>query len=165
MSSRELRDDEKRLAASVFKTSIPLDKVRILPYTAPNGAAFTPPGCGILYPICLGRTGFDNGITGYFARRPGDILIHELTHVWQGVHGSTCFSYAINSLYHQAKSFFGGGSRDGAYDFTPGQPWDSYNAEQQASIVETWFANGSSSTDALFPYITDTIWASVSPAP
>jgi hypothetical protein len=165
MRSRELRDDEKQLAAGVFKTSIPLNKVRILPYSAPDGAAFTPPGFGIRYPICMGKAGFADAINGYYSRRPGDTLIHELTHVWQGIYGSTCVSYAVNSLYHQAKAFLGGGSRHGAYSFTPGQPWYSYNAEQQASIVETWFANGSDSVDELYPYIVNNIWAPVALVP
>lgn len=40
-----------------------------------------------------------------------------------------------------------------AYNFTAGKPWKSYNPEQQAMIVEQWFAMGQSQNDPLFPYI------------
>jgi hypothetical protein len=41
----------------------------------------------------------------------------------------------------------------GSYDFKPGESWDSYDVEQQASMVERWFHNGEQKTDVLYPYI------------
>lgn len=40
-----------------------------------------------------------------------------------------------------------------AYSYTVGQPWKSYNAEQQASIIEDWFSQGQLKTGPLYPYI------------
>ncbi len=37
------------------------------------------------------------------------------------------------------------------------QDWGSYNVEQQASIVEDWFKNGSREDDPRFRYIRDNI--------
>jgi hypothetical protein len=77
------------------------------------------------------------------------LLVHETTHVWQGKNSTFALSYVFSSLLHQALD----GS--GAYAYTPGQPWGSYNAEQQASIVEDWFRTGMSTSGPLYPYITD----------
>jgi hypothetical protein len=156
---RELRGPEREVAKGVFKSTIPLDKVKIMPFLSPVGTALAPPGCGLIYPILMGKAGFQDAVNNHYHVRPGDILIHELTHVWQGIHGSTWFSYAVNSLYHQAREFLRKGSRRGAYIFKAGEPWNSYGAEQQASIVETWFASGSSAEDALYWYIVNHIWA------
>jgi hypothetical protein len=74
---------------------------------------------------------------------PGTVaetLVHEMAHVWQ---------------YHNARSRYGvwGSSLTGSYTFTPGKPWNDYDVEQQASIVEQWFHNGQKKTDPLYPYI------------
>ena len=53
--------------------------------------------------------------------------MHELTHVWQFHRGD---SVKPRSIYAQQ---VGAG-----YKFTRGQPWEEYNVEQQAHIVETW---------------------------
>jgi hypothetical protein len=58
-------------------------------------------------------------------------------------------TYVFSSLVSQA--LYGGGT----YSYTPGNPWSSYNAEQQASIVEDWFRGGMPASDPLYPYITD----------
>lgn len=77
-----------------------------------------------------------------------DLLIHEMTHVWQYWHG---FGVKVSSAWANT---FGAG-----YDFTPGDPWDDYNVEQQASIVEKWHSRGRSKTDELYPYISEVIWS------
>jgi hypothetical protein len=77
-----------------------------------------------------------------------DLLIHEMTHVWQYWHG---FGVKVSSIWANT---FGAG-----YDFTPGDPWDDYNAEQQATIVEKWHKRGRKKDDVLYPYITEVIWA------
>jgi hypothetical protein len=72
-----------------------------------------------------------------------DLLIHELTHVWQGEDSLFSSAYVFKSLWHQR-----GGN---AYDYgkdkpKPGefelQPWADYNPEQQAQLVEDWFHDG-----------------------
>ena len=55
-----------------------------------------------------------------------ELLVHEMTHVWQ---------------YHNARGRYGvwASSITGSYSFTPGDPWNDYDVEQQASIVEQWY--------------------------
>jgi len=84
-------------------------------------------------------------IPGY-PERARDVFVHELTHVWQFHRGD---SVKLRSMYAQ---HVGEG-----YKFTRGQPWEEYNVEQQASIVETWNkerkGRGEDEADDLFPYI------------
>lgn len=76
--------------------------------------------------------------------RARDVFVHELTHVWQFHRGD---SVKARSLYAQ---HIGAG-----YSFTRGDPWESYNVEQQAQIVETWNRDRTDrgENDELFPYI------------
>jgi hypothetical protein len=81
------------------------------------------------------------GIPGTLA----GLLVHELTHVWQ---------------YHNSHSRMGvwGSSVAGGYAFTPGDPWEDYNVEQQAEIVEKWFYGKKdladpNKADPLYPYV------------
>ena len=79
---------------------------------------------------------FVTGIPGTLS----DLLAHEMTHVWQ---------------YHNLRSRMGVwvSSVFGDYDFKPGGSWDSYDVEQQASIVERWHHDGEQKTHVLYPYI------------
>ncbi|HEY6982507.1 MAG TPA: hypothetical protein VH499_16260 [Reyranella sp.] len=47
-----------------------------------------------------------------------------------------------------ARSPFGAG-----YDYKLGKPWDDYNKEQQAHIVEDWYTNGRLKSDDRYPYV------------
>ena len=75
------------------------------------------------------------------------LLVHETTHVWQGKNSTLALTYVFSSVLNQG--LHGGG----AYSYTAGQPWRSYNAEQQASIVEDWFRAGQPTSGPLYPYI------------
>ena len=76
-----------------------------------------------------------------------DLLIHELTHVWQYHHG---FGVWVSSFMASAKEKI----KDGwGYGFEAGDSWDSYGVEQQASIVEKWHHGGMKKDDELYPYI------------
>lgn len=77
-----------------------------------------------------------------------ELLIHEMTHVWQYWNG---FGVKVSSLWANT---LGAG-----YDFTAGNPWDDYNTEQQATIVERWHSRGRKKDDELYPYITEVIWS------
>lgn len=76
-----------------------------------------------------------------------DLLVHEMTHVWQYAHG------------RQVKGSSVWASTISSYDFTAGDAWIDYNVEQQASIVEKWHHRGRRKDDELFPYIYGVIWA------
>ena len=82
-----------------------------------------------------------------------DLLIHELTHVWQYWNG---FGVKVSSIWANT---LGAG-----YDFEPGDPWDDYNVEQQATIVEKWHSRGAKKDDELYPYITEVIWSRGDPS-
>jgi hypothetical protein len=75
------------------------------------------------------------------------LLVHETTHVWQGKNSTMALTYVFSSVLNQGLH---GGA---AYSYVAGQPWRSYNAEQQASIVEDWFRAGQPKSGALYPYI------------
>lgn len=75
------------------------------------------------------------------------LLVHETTHVWQGKNSTLALTYVFSSVLNQ------GLHGNGAYSYTVGQPWKSYNAEQQAALVEDWFGSGQPKTGPLYPYI------------
>jgi len=77
------------------------------------------------------------------------LLVHETTHVWQGKNSTLALTYVFSSVINQG--LYGGS----AYSYTAGQPWRSYNAEQQASIVEDWFRSGQPKSGPLYTYIVD----------
>jgi outer membrane protein OmpA-like peptidoglycan-associated protein len=75
--------------------------------------------------------------------RARDILVHELTHVWQFNRG---MGVKLGSLI---------GAR-GHYEYEVGEPWVNYNVEQQASVVEHWNRDRKANSgvdDQFFPYI------------
>src|SRR5262249_48354137 len=147
---RPLTARESQQADKVFQGTVPFWKVRLSnglgfgqrPYTIPS-----PPG---FYVIHIGPQLFDNPL----AVRGGETtLIHELTHVWQRVNYFFPLNYVFASVWHQ-------GQPGDAYAYTPGQPWSSYNVEQQAMIVEDWWnptIGSGKEFDVRFPYIRDNI--------
>jgi hypothetical protein len=88
-----------------------------------------------------------------------DMLVHEMTHVWQGKNSVFALSATLGALAAQCRGMSTTGSfsgRSGAYAYTvssPLAPWGGFNPEQQAQIVEDWYHKGSSKTDDVFPYI------------
>jgi hypothetical protein len=73
------------------------------------------------------------------------LLLHEMTHIWQYFRGE---GVVLGKIHAETL---------GGYDFEVGAPWNDYNTEQQASIVETWHDRGGKETDELFPYIRDVV--------
>jgi hypothetical protein len=83
-------------------------------------------------------------------------LVHETTHVWQGKNSIFSMTYVINSAFNQCQGMMKS-SRSAAYGFKAGSPFHTYNAEQQAYLVETWYDSGSPTSGPLWPYIRDYI--------
>lgn len=84
------------------------------------------------------------------------LLVHEMTHVWQGYNAAFALSYVASSALNQCKGIIAAGSfsgRNSAYTSTLGKPWNNYNAEQQANIVEQWYLAGMPQSGTLWPYI------------
>lgn len=127
-------------------------------------------------------------------------FIHEMTHVWQGQHGTYPREYMLKSGVAQGKGVFDDAWDDGIQEVIkrvwqdgPGGAWDHYrsrayvfsmnqmgvnnfndfNVEQQASIIESWYApdaepnhlkeiipgGNMSTSDVRYPYITCNILA------
>ena len=136
MPRRPLTPGEEALAYRVFRDTLPYGRIFISPWRGWRGRAFVLP-TGVRrhpqYLLHLGPQGFADALRTHTLQAT---LIHELTHVWQGHHQSWPWSYVLNSMWHQAVR----GRR--AYVYTPGQPWETYAAEQQAQLVQDWFAAG-----------------------
>lgn len=142
---------EKDVARQVFKGTIPYDEVVVSDGLGKDGAPFTVPTSLPLSPY------FNVGI-GKYVIHAGDgylgmsllandrrTLIHELVHVWQGEHSSWSAAYVFFALKDRAlanseRELYG-------YDDKPFKPWDDYNPEQQAHIVEDWYGEGKDEFD------------------
>ncbi|MGI8786958.1 MAG: hypothetical protein ACR2HG_04255 [Pyrinomonadaceae bacterium] len=174
MTNRLLTRGEISWARMVFQSTLPYDQIYISDAIGAMNRAFTIPAPSAgqaaastiattlfgplatpfittaraaFYIINFGSSGYANA--GSLSNLP--TFIHELTHVWQSYHQTFPNGYIFNSLWHQAVS--GGG----AYSYNLGQSWNSYNVEQQASIVEHWFSSGMSSSNPRFTYIQNNI--------
>ena len=173
MRTRLLTGGEIALAKIVFQTTLPYNQITISDSIGLGNRAFTVPmfnqgqgaamaiGTLLLGPLAtpfvlmrpssylinFGASGFANAISSTNVAT----FIHELTHVWQAYQQAFTYGYIFNSIWHQAIS----GSN--AYSYTPGQNWNSYNVEQQASLVQDWFSSGMSSSNPRFTYIRNTI--------
>ncbi len=73
------------------------------------------------------------------------LLVHEMTHVWQYYRGE---NVVIGKIHAETI---------GSYDYEPGEAWNDYNTEQQATVVENWVDRGLKETDELFPYIQEIV--------
>lgn len=175
---RWMSDPEYKIVSDVFQDTIPY-KIRILITNAAgeDGRPFTIPTS--LIPTILGMSqgAFTLNVAEFLGSAAGgyigsiinlaylinagdeydslvttsqDTLVHETTHVWQGKNSTFALSYVFNSIYSQC-------TLANAYAYSPGQPWKSYNVEQQASIVEDWYTGGESTTSNLYPYITNNV--------
>jgi len=123
---RPLLSTEKELARSVFGTAIDYDAVRV-----------------VTTPFVNAPTTLGNYIRIGSAGMPDWVLIHELAHIWQFQNKG--MSYISDSLHHQTEAWVTSGfrSRSGAYRVTieSGKSIHDYTAEQQAVIIETFFAD------------------------
>lgn len=188
MASRQLTAAERAFAYQVFGASVRYDHV-LISDTAIDGQVITTHFNGT-FTIRWG-TGFRD-IMGDEGRRA--TFIHEMTHVWQGCNnGRWSGTYQAKSVYAQVREgvrdiIREGDYREGvrnwdrhrstAYKLDAahfGQPWSSFNVEQQGMIVETWYVDEAlrrrhtgdagpgvvgaamSPYDARFPYIRDVI--------
>lgn len=147
---------EEELARKVFRGTLPYDRVRLTNAYLPgsNGAVTISTNVVgrfanyfIFWDATIFEIGADACDDSYQAT-----FIHELAHVWQGHHGASPATYMLKSVIAQCHH----GVRDAmqkrawrawdvhrssAYDYEhkPCLPWQSYNVEQQASIVGDWF--------------------------
>ena len=156
MASRTLTMKETVAAFNIFQTSINYAKVRVKDDLGLGGSPWTsPPGFGSSnYILHVGETLYTDLAKNNNRKT---VFIHELTHVWQGQHGVP-LGYVLNSAFHQSvAAILSGGKVAKAYQYTPGLKWSQYNCEQQATIVDHWFREGSYSSHANYVYITTNV--------
>jgi hypothetical protein len=112
--------------ASVFRGSVALDRVRVVPGPAGlfdvNDRPFT-----------LGNTIYLKG------RTSPKLLVHECVHVWQYQHRGP--RYAYDALMAQRR--LGQGAYDWRAELARGKAWADFNAEAQAEYVADHWAEGS----------------------
>ena len=146
---RNLSFDEEQLATGVFEDSLPASK-RIFvadglgplpyldrPYTEELARMFVVNVGPDYYPDLTGHENYGFGAAA-------NLLIHELTHVWQYYHG---YSVMFRSLWANT------GGKKYLYTIEDSDAWDDFNVEQQAALVEDWFDGRSSRTDKRFVFI------------
>jgi hypothetical protein len=131
LHERRLTPDEVGLATGIFGGSLWYDRVRIVAGLVVNA------------PTTLGNY-IRVSIDEYAHGMANEVLIHELTHVWQFQTKGT--GYISNSLYHQLRATLATGSRSAAYDLDGAQILQAgsivrLSAEKQAMLVEYWFMN------------------------
>jgi hypothetical protein len=144
-SARRLSDTEWHIINGVFQNSLPAwDRILLTDALGYDDAPFTV-WSYLFYWIHVGPKIYpDASLTTAWDSTSNydDVLVHEMTHVWQYYHG---YTVVTSSVWART-----GGA---GYDYTVGQDWDDYNSEQQAQLVEEWHHKGESTTDPRFPYI------------
>jgi hypothetical protein len=164
IKQRQIATHEYAFANRVFNNQLPpASKIWLTNLSGIGDRAFTIPGFdnGNIY-LNIGDA-YDNPL-GPAKHYPmnAQLLIHELTHSWQIQHNTFIPGVVCQSVVNQARNEFGGS----VYKYgPPGQPWSKFNLEQQASIVDDWFAGtrpgssgiGMDTTDPYFMYIRDNI--------
>jgi hypothetical protein len=167
---RELTREELEAARDVFADSIDLEDVRIT--TEPTGSVIFAVQTWVREN--LGDAGPDADPRPFTTMTiintdPSEelnlpTLIHELTHVWQGVHDGPI--YLSEAVHAQT---LGGGYDYGHADPPEGRLWgeggasalnrasglDDFNREQQASIIEHYYVRKNLSEPHIKAYLTD----------
>jgi hypothetical protein len=154
---RNLSFDERDLAKGVFDDSLPAwERIFVTdglgplpgldrPYTEELARMFVVNVGPDYYPDLTGKVNYGFGTAS-------NLLIHELTHVWQYYHG---YSVMFRSLWANT------GGKQYSYTIEDSDAWDDFNVEQQAHLVEDWFDRRSSRTDKRFVFIEKIIRAGV----
>ncbi len=163
IQKRRLNVQEAAFAETVFGNTLPSrEKIWLTNLAGLGGRAFTIPGIDNknIY-VNLGPS-FNAPmapIKSYPVR--GQLLIHELTHVWQIQNRTFLPGLLCEDVVVQGHDQFGGS----AYAYgAPGRPWGDFGTEQQGAIVDQWFAGMRAAgqapkdpNDLYFRYIRDNI--------
>lgn len=149
-NGRLLSLNEQALATRVFGATLPKwDRIMVDDGLGYDDRPYTLDGPPGLYCIHVGPVCYKDCTSGAAlgSSSVDATFIHEMTHVWQFAHG--CF-VKLSSLWAQ-------GPLGQGYRTVPGQPWESYNVEQQATLIERWYATGMSPASPYFQYVRDVI--------
>lgn len=161
-AERLLTAAEKNLARQVFAETLPYGAIYLSNGLGLQRRAYTIPHT--LHPgsfvIHIGEETYPDATNSsivVFGQRADAVFIHELTHVWQGANRRHALDYIFDSVYHQIRE--GSHAYDLNQDEVGKKSWGEFNAEQQAMIVEQWYAAGMSASDPAFTYIKNNIRA------
>jgi len=130
-NERALTSKEIALIKRVFKTArLPsLLEVSIGDGLSATGTPWTDSD----YQINVGPQLFEHDLSSV---NP-DVLVHEMTHVWQYFNGTLTKWDAL-----RAHALYGAARRtEYLYDYTLGDSWDDFGFEGQAQMVEDWFTS------------------------
>lgn len=149
-NARALAPMERTIARTVFEETIPYSRITVTDGTGLQGRPYTTPDSltSRRYVLHLGNGYHRSSLSRLQDKK---LLIHELTHVWQGEHSPWSWVYVFSSAWHQvAGSAY-------AYDLKHLKNWNNYNPEQQAQIVEDWFGGGMKQHDPRYHFIVENI--------
>ncbi len=140
IQQRPLSPEEAQFASQVFGNSLPpADQIILTNLSGLGGRAFTMPGIDGKTYVNLGDAYDEPNPLGYVNTAyltPGQVLIHELTHVWQGTHASFLPGFVCDGIVNQTHNTLG----QNVYEYgPPGRVWSAFNLEQQGAIVDQWF--------------------------
>ncbi len=139
IQQRQITDAEYEFVDVVFEGQLPAaSDIMLTNLTGLNGTAFTVPGVDQKTYINLGDAYNDplnyTGNTSYPAK--GQLLVHELTHVWQIKHRQITSMIVCEGIVTQANKQVG----QQVYQYgPPTTPWGDFNLEAQGAIVDQWF--------------------------
>lgn len=136
---RRMTPAEEDFARVVFGDSIDFDEVRLTNLSGVDTAPFVTPTVDGTILVNLGNA-IDDPVGGQQPNYPvkGQLLIHELVHVWQIQHARLEDGYIPGWLCRGI-----GQKTEGKAAYRPGEPgpaFSSFGIEAQAAIVDHWFA-------------------------
>lgn len=135
---RPLSQAEYDLAKLVFKNSLPSRQdIVVTDAIGGNNRPFTYPRFDGKMVLSVGEK-YYNDLRYYGVAEHkkvfGQLLIHELVHVWQYHNNAANISYVADAIWARIRD-----------DYEPGEvldePWDWFGLEEQGAIVEDWFTD------------------------
>ncbi|MDQ1530304.1 MAG: hypothetical protein QOE37_409 [Microbacteriaceae bacterium] len=149
---RHLTEEEYAWAdREVFRGALPpRRRIVLTDALGVDGRAFTFPEPGRTIAMHVGPAAFADPLGS------PELLLHELTHVWQIAAAPLRILWLVSAIGTQAADLL----THRAYAVPPpGRPFRRFNPEQQAMIVQRWWADGADPGDPYFRYIEGTIRA------
>lgn len=158
IKQRLITKAEYDLANGVFQGTLPpMDKIMLTNLSGIGGRAFTMPGADKMIYVNLGDD-YDDPVNhpptynGSYPM-PGQLLVHELTHVWQIYNASFLPGFVCEGIVNQANYNIG----QNVYQYgPPGPAWSEFNLEAQGAIVDQWFGGnfGGKQNPPFLPFLT-----------
>jgi hypothetical protein len=147
--SRGLSKDEREFLKQTYGDSLNLEDIRVHRGNLTHELGMAPHTVG--NDIYLPDEGPNNcfNADGSLNEQGRMTLVHEAFHVYQAQHGGN--GYIHEALEAQVGGIVDSGNRNAAYNWLPalrsGKPFDEWNPEQQAELIETMARARSQSAD------------------